>query len=83
MAEAEAEQVCAQISTFPDAADPEPFLSRLGTSRAGVIRDLGRLRRNLEQADAEGYGWQNVLGGPGYPDPRPGAWLLGALRAGL
>ena len=79
-AEADANQVCAQISAFPDAADPERFLSRLGTSRAGVVRDLGRLRRNLEQADAEGYGWQNVLGGPSFPEPRPGAWLLGALR---
>jgi hypothetical protein len=43
------EQVCAQISAFPDTADPDRFLSRLGTSREGMISELDRLRRNLEQ----------------------------------
>ena len=47
-------QVCTGISGFPDAEDPDRFLARLGTSRTEVIRDLGRLRRNLEQVEAEG-----------------------------
>lgn len=74
------EAVCAVVLQMPDAAETDEMLERLGSDRATILQDLETLRRNMEQYDAEGYGWQNIIDSPNSLDPQPGSWLLGALR---
>ena len=73
-------EVCAIITTMPDAEDTDELLASLDTSRSQVTMDLLAMQRNMEQYDAEGYGWQNVIDGSSALEPQPGAWLIGALR---
>ncbi len=73
-------EVCAIVTTMPDAEDTDELLASLDTSRSQVTMDLATMKRNMEQYDAEGYGWQNVIDGSSALDPQPGAWLIGALR---
>ena len=73
-------EVCAIVTTMPDAEDTNEFLARLATARADVIADLEATRSNMMQYDAEGYGWQNIIDRPDALAPQTGAWLLGALR---
>jgi len=74
------EDVCAIVTTMPDAENTDELLTSLDTSRSQVTRDLIAMRSNMEQYDAEGYGWQNTIDDPSALEPRPGAWLIGALR---
>ncbi|MEB3290361.1 MAG: YbaY family lipoprotein [Leptolyngbya sp.] len=72
--------VCAIVTSMPDAEDTDTLLNSLDTSRSQVTMDLIAMSRNMEQYDAEGYGWQNVIDGSSALEPQPGAWLIGALR---
>jgi uncharacterized lipoprotein YbaY len=73
-------EVCAIVTDMPGAEDTDAFLSLLDTTRQDVVADLEAMRSNMMQYDAEGYGWQNIIDSPDGLAPRPGAWLLGALR---
>lgn len=73
-------EVCAVVNSMPRANNTDTFLSLLKTGRSQVIKDLLALKSNMEQYDAEGYGWQNVLNSSSELEPRPDAWLIGALR---
>ena len=73
-------EVCAIVTSMPNAKDPDEFLSRLDTNRQNVITDLEAMRSNMMQYDSEGYGWQNMIDSTGGLAPQPGAWLLGAVR---
>jgi len=73
-------EVCAIVTTMPDAEDTDELLTSLDTSRSQVTSDLLAMKRNMEQYDAEGFGWQNVIDGSSSLEPQPGAWLIGALR---
>jgi len=73
-------EVCAIVTTMPDAENTDELLASLDTSRSQVTMDLIAMKRNMEQYDAEGYGWQNVIDGSSALEPQPGAWLIGALR---
>ncbi|NEQ47755.1 MAG: hypothetical protein F6K00_31185 [Leptolyngbya sp. SIOISBB] len=73
-------EVCAIVTSMPNAENTDEFLSLLDTSRQNVITDLEAMRSNMMQYDAEGYGWQNIIDNPGGLAPQPGAWLLGAVR---
>jgi hypothetical protein len=64
---------------MPGAQNTDELLALLDTSRSQVITDLLAMKRNMEQYEAEGYGWQNVIDSPGALEPQPGAWLIGAL----
>ena len=74
------EDVCDIVMSMPGAADTDELLDLLETSRPEIISDLTAMRRNMEQYDAEGYGWQNVMDGSSGLAPQPGAWMVGALR---
>jgi uncharacterized lipoprotein YbaY len=74
------DDVCAIVTSMPDAENTDELLTSLDTSRSQVTMDLIAMRGNMEQYDAEGYGWQNVIDGSSALEPRPGAWLIGALR---
>ncbi|MEO1067899.1 MAG: hypothetical protein AAFW95_02080 [Cyanobacteria bacterium J06638_6] len=73
-------EVCAIVTTMPDAEDTDRFLALLMTDRAQIISDLEATSSNMQQYDGEGYGWQNVIDSSGALPPQPGAWLIGALR---
>ncbi|MBE9139799.1 DUF4377 domain-containing protein [Nodosilinea sp. LEGE 07088] len=73
-------EVCAVVTTMPDAGDTDALLTLLGTDREGVITDLEAMSANMQQYNDEGYGWQNVMDNPYSPAPQPGPWLIGALR---
>ncbi|MGF1459248.1 MAG: YbaY family lipoprotein [Leptolyngbyaceae cyanobacterium] len=73
-------EVCAIVLTMPDASNTDELLASLDTSRSQVTSDLIAMKRNMEQYDAEGVGWQNAIDGSSALEPRPGAWLIGALR---
>ena len=73
-------EVCAIVTSMPSADDTDRMLSLLDTDRQGVISDLEAMRINMQRYDAEGYGWHNTIEDPGASDPKPGAWLIGALR---
>jgi hypothetical protein len=73
-------EVCAIVTTMPDAEDTDEFLALLMTDRAQVIVDLEATASNMQQYNAEGYGWQNIIDSPGALPPQPDAWLIGALR---
>ena len=75
-----ANDVCAIVTTMPGAENTDELLALLDTSRSQVTMDLLAMQRNMEQYDAEGYGWQNVIDGSSALEPKPGAWLIGALR---
>ena len=53
--------VCAIVTTMPDAEKTDQFLSALDSSRSQVMTDLIALKKNMEQYDAEGYGWHNMI----------------------
>lgn len=73
-------EVCAIVTSMPSAADPDGMLSLLDTTRQGVISDLEAMRLNMQRYDAEGYGWHNTIDDPSASEPKPGPWLIGALR---
>lgn len=73
-------EVCSTVTSMPDAEDTDEMLALLDTSRSQVTMDLIAMKSNMEQYDAEGYGWQNVIDGSSALEPQPGAWLIGALR---
>lgn len=73
-------EVCAIVTTMPSAEDTDGMLALLDTTRQEVIADLEAMRSNMQQYDAEGYGWQNTIDDPSALEPKPGAWLIGALR---
>ncbi|MGK7932683.1 MAG: hypothetical protein AB4041_14800 [Microcystaceae cyanobacterium] len=75
-------EICAIITSMPQAENTDKFLDLLKTDRSQVIKDLITLKSNMEQYDAEGYGWQNVINSSSQLEPRPDAWLMGALRIG-
>lgn len=73
-------EVCAIVKSMPNAKNTTEFLSLLKKSPSGIIKDLNALKSNMEQYDAEKYGWTSLIDSPGGLEPRPGAWLMGALR---
>lgn len=73
-------EVCAIVTTMPGAENTDDLLSLLSTSRQETISKLDAMKSNMAQYDAEGYGWQNTIDGSSALEPRPGAWLIGALR---
>jgi hypothetical protein len=73
-------EVCAVVMSMPSAKNTDQMLSLLKTSRSQVVKDLIALKSNMEQYDAEGYGWQNAINSSSSLDPHPDAWLIGALR---
>ncbi len=73
-------QVCEIVNSMPMANNSDQFLALLKTDRYQVIKDLTALKSNMEQYDAEGYGWQNVIDRSSGLKPLPDAWLIGALR---
>ena len=72
-------EVCSLVQSMPGAADTDELLTLLGSDRPTIIRDLEAMKTNMEQYDAEGYGWQNTIDGSSALEPRPAAWLIGAL----
>ena len=72
--------VCAIVISMPNAQNTNELLSLLKTSPHKVIKNLEAMKANMEQYDAEGYGWQNVIDGSSSLEPRPGSWLIGVLR---
>ena len=72
-------EVCAIMTTMPDAEDTDKFLKYLYTSPSEVINDLKSMSFNMAQYDAEKYGWQNIIDSSGGLEPLPGPWLIGAL----
>lgn len=72
-------EVCEIVATMPNGDDPDGMLQLLRTSREQIITDLNAMKRNMEQYDAEGYGWQNVIDDPAALEPKPTSWLIGAL----
>ncbi|MBE9138101.1 hypothetical protein IQ254_13045 [Nodosilinea sp. LEGE 07088] len=73
-------EVCAAVAAMPDADDTDAMLGLLETDRAQIIGDLEATSSNMQQYNAEGYGWQNIIDSSGALPPQPGAWLIGALR---
>jgi hypothetical protein len=73
-------EVCAVVTTMPNAENTDELLSLIKTSRPEIIGDLNAMKRNMQQYDAEGYGWQSVIDNSNSLEPRLGAWLIGALR---
>ena len=74
------QEVCEIVTSMPGANDTDKLLSLLNTSRSEITKDLIAMKRNMEQYEAEGYGWNNVLDSSSSLEPRPGSWLVGALR---
>lgn len=74
------DEVCAIVMTMPNAENTDQLLSLLKTRRSEIVKDLVSLKSHMEQYDAEGYGWQNVINSPNALDHRPTSWLIGALR---
>ncbi len=74
------EHVCAIVTSMPGAKNTEELLSLLRTNRKEVIEDLEAMKANMEQYEAEGYGWQNLIDGSSALESRPSSWLIGALR---
>jgi uncharacterized lipoprotein YbaY len=74
------DDVCAIVTAMPGAETTDELLSLLETTRSEVTSDLLTMSRNMEQYDAEGYGWPNVIDGSSALEPRPGSWLIAALR---
>ncbi len=72
--------ICNIVKAMPSAQNPDQFLNLLKIDRSKVIKDLTTLKSNMEQYDAEGYGWQNVINSSSGLEPRPDTWLIGALR---
>ena len=50
---------------MPDAHNTDQFLRLMKLNRAQVIKELQELKTLMERINAEGYGWQNVIGKPG------------------
>jgi uncharacterized lipoprotein YbaY len=73
-------EVCAIVTTMPGAENTDELLATLNTDRAETINHLATMKANMGQYDAEGYGWQNVIDGSSALEPRPAAWMIGALR---
>ncbi|WP_157951164.1 hypothetical protein [Cyanothece sp. BG0011] len=73
-------EVCEIITSMTHAENTDKLLSLLDTNRSEITQKLIAMKRNMEQYEAEGYGWQNVLDSSSGLEPRPGSWLLGALR---
>lgn len=73
-------EVCQIVITMPGSDNTDDLLMLLDTRRSEVTSDLIAMKQNMEQYDAEGYGWQNVIDGSSALEPRPGSWLIGALR---
>lgn len=73
-------EVCAVVTTMPGAENTDGLLALLRTDRSQTISDLTAMKTNMGQYDAEGYGWQNIIDGSSALEPRPGSWLIGALR---
>ena len=73
-------ELCAIVTTMPDAEDTDEFLALLDTTREDIIADLEATRSNMMQYESEGYGWQNIIDSSGALEPQVGGWLLGALR---
>ncbi len=65
---------------MPSAENTDELLSLLKTNRPEIINNLKAMKRNMQQYDAEGYGWQGVIDGSNSLEPRLGSWLIGALR---
>ena len=74
------QEICQIITAMPNAENTDKLLSLLSTNRSDITKNLIAMKRNMEQYEAEGYGWQNVLDSSSGLEPRPGLWLLGALR---
>lgn len=72
-------EVCTIVNAMPDAEDTDELLTLLGTSRAETISNLIAMQGNMAQYNAEGYGWHHAIDGASALEPRPGAWMLGAL----
>lgn len=73
-------EVCAIVTTMPDAENTNELLASLNTSRSQVARDLIAMKNNMEQYNTEGYSWQAVIDGSSALAPKPSSWLIGALR---
>lgn len=74
-------EVCAVVTTLPQAEDTDTLLTLLGTDRGGVVASLEALSGLMARLDDEGYGWPNVLGTEGgAPETQLQPWLIGALR---
>jgi heat shock protein HslJ len=73
------EALCAIVSELPDAGNVEEVLATLNIDLEELIENQRALRIVMERLDAEGYGWQNVLGGSS-PDVQLQPWLIAALR---
>jgi uncharacterized lipoprotein YbaY len=65
---------------MPGSEATDALLTLLETSRAETVNNLATMKTNMDQYDAEGYGWQNVIDGSSALEPRPTSWLIGALR---
>lgn len=75
------QDICALVRAMPDAKNTDQFLTKVRVSREQVLLNLDQLKGLMEQIDAEGYGWQNVIGKPdAIPKAQLRAWILGALR---
>ncbi|NJL44642.1 MAG: hypothetical protein HC922_00595 [Leptolyngbyaceae cyanobacterium SM2_3_12] len=73
-------EVCAIVAAMPGTEDTDALLAMLDSSRTQVLDDLNAMGDNMERYDAENYGWQNVIDDSSALEPRPGAWMIGALR---
>ncbi len=73
-------EVCTIVKSMPNATSTEEFVSLLKKSRSDIIKDLESLKSNMEQYDAEKYGWPSMIDSPGGIEPHPSAWLIGAVR---
>jgi hypothetical protein len=65
---------------MPNAENTVYFLSLLNKSPSDIIKNLKALKSNMQQYDAEKYGWPSMIDSSGGLEPRPSAWLIGALR---
>lgn len=74
------EEICEIITSMPHAENTDKLLSVLSTSRSEITKYLIAMKRNMEQYEAEGYGWNNVIDSSSGLEPRPSSWLIGALR---
>ncbi|EAZ88632.1 hypothetical protein [Crocosphaera chwakensis] len=74
------QEICQIITAMPKAENTDKLLSVLGTSRSNITKNLIAMKGNMEQYEAEGYGWQNALDSASGLEPRPSSWLIGALR---
>jgi hypothetical protein len=73
-------EVCAIVNTMPSGQNTNELLFLLKTNRQQLISDLKNMKKNMQQYEAEGYGWQNVIDGTNALEPQPGSWLIGALK---